>query len=70
LHKNQKPRKVSQPDLIRVVPTTDTGGLVEKTKVSGRTLLKEFGKSAGRTFAICPARFNNRATTKAIGGTV
>jgi hypothetical protein len=61
---------VSQPDPKIVVLTTDTGGLVEKTKVSGRTLLKEFGKSAGRTFAICPARVKIRVTTKVIGGTV
>ena len=28
------------------VPQTDTGGLVEKTKASGRTLVKELGKLA------------------------
>ena len=48
------PRKASQSEMYQFVPTTDTGGWVEKTKVSGRTSLKEFGKLAGRTFAICP----------------
>jgi hypothetical protein len=32
-------------DEVRVpVPQTDTGGLVEDTKASGRTLVKELGK--------------------------
>ena len=29
------------------VPQTDTGGLVEKTKVNGWNLVKELGKKAG-----------------------
>ena len=36
------------------VPTTDTGGLVENTKASGRRGVKELGKLAGRTLGICP----------------
>ena len=30
------------------VPQTDTGGLVENTKASGRKQFKELGKTAGR----------------------
>jgi len=48
-------RKDSQRDSDQAVPQTDTGGLVEKTKVSERKRLKELGKKAGRKFARCPA---------------
>ena len=48
-------RKDSQRDPDQAVPQTDTGGLVEKTKVSERKRLKELGKKAGRNFGRCPA---------------
>ncbi len=41
---------------IGTVPKTETGRLVENTKVNGRTLFKELGKIAGRKFARCPVR--------------
>ena len=47
-------RKDSQRDSDQAVPQTNTGGLVEKTKVSERKRLKELGKKAGRKFARCP----------------
>ena len=48
------------PDLIGIfssisVPQTDTGGLVEKTKVIGRKRLKELGKTAGRNLWEMPS---------------
>ena len=36
------------------VPQTDTGGLVEYTKASEKTFLKELGNITGRTFGRCP----------------
>jgi hypothetical protein len=39
---------------IFIVPQTDTGGLVEKTKANERTMVKELGKKAGRTFGRWP----------------
>jgi hypothetical protein len=48
-------RKDSQRDSDQAVPQTNTGGLVENTKVSERKRLKELGKKAGRKFARCPA---------------
>ena len=36
------------------VPQTDTGELVEYTKVDERTFLKELGKLAGRNLGRCP----------------
>ena len=47
-------KKGSQRDLREAVPQTDTGGLVEKTKVSEWRRFKELGKKAGRKFARCP----------------
>ena len=51
----QLPRKDSQgvpplagQDCFSPVPQTDTGGLVEKTKVSERRKFKELGKKSGR----------------------
>gem|GEM_PF-1622189 len=38
------------------VPQTDTGGLVEKTKVIERRDFKELGKKTGRKLARCPPR--------------
>ena len=49
-------RKDSQRDSDQAVPQTNTGGLVEKTKVSERKRLKELGKKAGRKISRCPAR--------------
>ena len=43
-------RKDSQSDLEIAVPQTDTGGLVEKTKVSERKMFKELGKQTTRNF--------------------
>ena len=37
------------------VPQTDTGGLVEYTKASEKTFLKELGNITGRTFGRCPS---------------
>ena len=48
-------RKDSQRDSDQAVPQTNTGGLVEKTKVSERKRLKELGKKAGRKISRCPA---------------
>ena len=50
----QLSRKYPQQDVIFAVPQTETGGLVEKTKVDGRRRLKELGKKAGRKLARCP----------------
>ena len=44
----QLTRKDSQSESNQAVPQTDTGGLVEKTKMSGRRILKELGKQAPR----------------------
>ena len=41
-------------DFVKSVPQTDTGGLVEYTKASERTFLKELGNTTGRTFGRCP----------------
>ena len=39
------PRKASSSELaLEPVPQTDTGGRVENTKASGRTMVKELGK--------------------------
>ena len=45
---------ISLGDFIETVPQTDTGGLVEYTKASERTFLKELGNTTGRTFGRCP----------------
>lgn len=49
-------RKDSQRDSNQAVPQSNTGGLVEKTKVSERKRLKELGKKAGRKISRCPTR--------------
>ena len=36
------------------VPTSDTGGLVEKTKANGRKMVKELGNKAGRNLLEMP----------------
>ena len=41
---------------METVPKTETGGLVEYTQVSGRTLFKELGKITGRNLGRCPVR--------------
>jgi hypothetical protein len=38
------PRKAQQRVVMVPVPHTDTGGRVENTKASGRTVVKELGK--------------------------
>lgn len=38
------------------VPQTDTGGLDEYSKASGRRRFKELGKLAGRNLGRCPIR--------------
>ena len=43
---SELPRKASSQGLAATVPQTDTGGLVEHTKVDGRTSVKELGKLA------------------------
>ena len=40
--------------MFYAVPQTDTGGLVEKTKVIERRWFKELGKIAGRNLERCP----------------
>ena len=47
---------ISLPDFSKTVPQTDTGGLVEYTKASEKTILKELGNITGRTFGRCPPR--------------
>lgn len=49
---------ISLGDFILTVPQTDTGGLVEYTKASEKTFLKELGNTTGRTFGRCPPRSN------------
>ena len=49
-------RKDSQRDSKQAVPTTDSGGLDEKSKASEQQRLKELGKKAGRKFSRCPTR--------------
>ncbi len=46
--------KDSQRELLVAVPQTDTGGLVEYTKASGRRWFKELGKKAGRKLCKMP----------------
>ena len=46
------------------VPTSDTGGLVEKTKANGRKMVKEFGNKSGRNFWRCPTPSNIGVTAK------
>ncbi len=48
-------RKVWQNAYV-TVPQTDTGGLVEKTKVIGRQRIKELGKKARRNLWEMPRR--------------
>ena len=48
----------SLPDFVKSVPQTDTGGQVEYTKASEKTILKELGNIAGRTFGRCPPASN------------
>ena len=43
------PGKASQRETIKSVPQTNTGGLVEKTKVSELTFVKELGNIASVT---------------------
>ncbi len=47
------PRKTSQSEYYISVPQTDTGELVEYTKVDERTFLKELGKLARRNLGRC-----------------
>ena len=47
------PRKSSQSEYYVSVPQTDTGELVEYTKVDERTSLKELGKLARRNLGRC-----------------
>ena len=47
------PRKSSQQEDCKSVPQTDTGELVEYTKVDERTSLKELGKLARRNLGRC-----------------
>jgi len=39
---------ISGKNVYFTVPTSDTGGLVEKTKANGRKMVKELGNKAGR----------------------
>ena len=49
------------------VPTSDTGGLVEKTKANGRKMVKELGNKAGRNLLEMPyPRFNRGSQQKII----
>jgi len=48
-------KKVSQGVPSRPVPITNTGGLDEKSKASGRKRFKELGKKTGRNLGRCPA---------------
>ena len=51
------------------VPQTDTGGLVEQTKVDGRQMIKELGKKARRNLWEMPCH-SNVASTKVYLATV
>lgn len=62
-------KKSSARSQDKIVPITNTGGLVEKTKESGRNLFKELGKLARRKFARClPLSAMEEAQRKIVGG--
>ena len=50
----QLPRNSPVTRFCQIRTKTDTGGLVEYTKASEITILKELGNTTGRTFGRCP----------------
>jgi hypothetical protein len=50
-------RRKARQNVYFTVPHTDTGGLVEQTKVIGRKMVKELGKKARRNLWEMPSRY-------------
>ncbi len=57
----QLSRKDSRGVCVFAVPQTDTGGMVENTKASGRGWFKELGKLTGRKLCEMPSLMQIRA---------